>query len=135
MSASVVAIIRNKNENEKVLFTIRKNDPAAGMLDLPGGFVDPGETAENALVREISEELNLVIKKMGFIGTFTNKYLYDGIEYETLDLVYNCLEVSFDNLTAGDDVAGYVFRNPCTVKKEEIGLDSIRNIVDYISQH
>jgi len=127
MNAAVAAIIRN-NDGE-VLFTVRKHDPAAGKLDLPGGFVDLGETAEKAIVREIYEELNLKINKMEFIGTFTNTYIYGEIEYQTLDLVFNCSVESFQELQVADDVSGYVFRNPNTVQAEEIGLESIKEIV------
>ena len=130
MNAAVAAIIRN--ENNEVLFTIRKHEPAAGLLDLPGGFVDPGETAEEAVKREISEELNLEISKIDFVGTFTNKYIYAGIEYQTLDLVFNCSVESFLELQVADDVSGYIFRDPAKVSYEEIGLDSIKKIVDLI---
>ena len=130
MSASVAAIIRNtKNE---VLFTIRKHEPSAGMLDLPGGFVDLGETAEDALKREILEELNLKTLKTEFIGTFTNKYIFESVEYETLDLVFNCSVGSFEELRVADDVSGYIFIDPSLVKHEEIGLESIKEIVDFI---
>ena len=121
MSASVAAIIRN--EKNEILFTIRKHDPAAGMLDLPGGFVDLGETAEDAVKREIFEELNLEINKTEFVGTFTNKYLYARIEYQTLDLVYNCSVESFEELKVADDVSGYVFLDSAKVRHEEIGLE------------
>jgi NAD+ diphosphatase len=133
MSASVAAIIRN--EKNEILFTVRKYDPAAGMLDLPGGFVDLGETAEDAVKREIFEELNLKVNKTEFVGTFTNKYQYAGIEYQTLDLVFNCLVESFEKLKVADDVSGYFFRDLAGLKHEEIGLESIREIADYILRH
>jgi mutator protein MutT len=130
MSASVAAIIRNdKNE---VLFTVRKHEPAAGMLDLPGGFVDQDETAENAVIREVYEELNLKVKEMKFVGTFTNKYLYGEIEYQTLDLVFNCYVESFLHIQVVDDVSGYIFRDPAQIKPEDIGLESIRHIITII---
>ena len=132
MNAAVAAIIRN--DDGKILFTIRKHAPSAGMLDLPGGFVDLGETAENALVREIKEELNLKINKSEFAGTFTNKYVYAGIEYQTLDLVFNCSVESFEGMQVADDVSDYVFRHASSVKEEEIGLDSIKRIVASISK-
>lgn len=132
MSAAVAAIIHNdKNE---ILFTIRKHDPAAGKLDLPGGFVDLGETAENAVIREVFEELNLEITEMNFVGTFTNKYVYGGLEYQTLDLVFDCNVNSFTTIKAADDVSGYVFKNPTTVSPDEIGLDSIREIVRTVAE-
>ena len=127
MSASVAAVIRN--EHNEVLFTIRKHEPAAGLLDLPGGFVDPGETAEEAVKREIREELNLQVVGMSFYASFPNQYLFGDIYYQTLDLVFTCMVDSFECIRPDDDVAGYVFRNPAEVKAEEIGLVSIRNIV------
>lgn len=130
MTATVVALIRNE-ENE-LLFTVRKHDPASGMLDLPGGFVDLGETAEQAIVREIKEELNLNISKLGFIGTFPNSYLFETVEYSTLNLAFNCTVESFQGLQAADDVSGYVFRDPAHVQHKEIGLESIRNIVTHL---
>lgn len=130
MAASVAAIIRN--QNNEVLFTVRKHEPAAGMLDLPGGFIDLGETAEKAIKREIAEELNLQINQMEFVGTFPNKYIFGEIEYQTLDLVFNCSVESFEKIQVADDVSGYIFREPITVKPEEIGLESIREIVRYI---
>jgi NAD+ diphosphatase len=105
------------------------------MLDLPGGFVDLGETAEDAVKREIFEELNLKVNKTEFVGTFTNKYQYAGIEYQTLDLVFNCLVESFEKLKVADDVSGYFFRDLAGLKHEEIGLESIREIADYILRH
>jgi mutator protein MutT len=131
MNAAVAAVIRNSDG--EVLFTVRKHNPASGKLDLPGGFVDLGETAEKAIVREIYEELNLKINKMEFIGTFTNKYVYGEIEYQTLDLLFNCSVESFQELRVADDVSGYVFRDPKTVQAEEIGLESIREIVGFIA--
>lgn len=131
MNAAVAAIIRNhKNE---VLFTIRKHEPAAGFLDLPGGFVDLGETAEEALKREVFEELNLTIDTIEFAGTFTNKYIFGEIEYQTLDLVFNCTVLSLSNIQVDDDVSGYIFKDPAFVLPEEIGLESIKRIVKGLS--
>jgi NAD+ diphosphatase len=131
MNAAVVAVIRNqKNE---VLFTTRKHDPSKGMLDLPGGFIDMGENAEHAVKREIREELNLEISKLEYVGTFTNKYLYAGIEYQTLDIVYLCTVDSFTDLKVDDDVTGYEFIDPARVRQQDISFDSVRQIAAYIA--
>ena len=53
-STSTVAVIVNtKNE---LLAVRRAKQPAKGTLDLPGGFCDCGETAEQGVIREVLEE-------------------------------------------------------------------------------
>ena len=56
--SAVVSIISFENQ---FLFLRRAKDPGAGKLDMPGGFVDFGETAEEALRRELREELMILI--------------------------------------------------------------------------
>ncbi len=45
--------------DDKILLIKRKNPPYQGMYALPGGFVEYGETVEDAVVREIEEETGL----------------------------------------------------------------------------
>ena len=49
------------NADGELLVVTRNRDPAKGTWDLPGGFLDPGETYEQGLRRELREELNLDI--------------------------------------------------------------------------
>lgn len=131
-SAAVAAII--VNSVSEVLFTLRRFDPAKGMLDLPGGFVDPGETAEEALVREIREELNLKLVSYTYLGSFANTYRFAGVLYHTTDLVYVCHVDDFTTLRAADDVSGFVFKAPDREIEPQIGLDSIRRAVAVFRQ-
>jgi NADH pyrophosphatase NudC (nudix superfamily) len=39
----------------KIIFVRRGHDPGKGMLDLPGGFVDYNESAEDGMLRELHE--------------------------------------------------------------------------------
>ncbi len=84
-AAAVALIVRHE---DKILFTTRNQNPSKGLLDLPGGFVDPYESAEQACVRELYEELNIIInpKALRLLQTGPNLYPYKGIEYHTLDL-------------------------------------------------
>ncbi|WP_455682361.1 (deoxy)nucleoside triphosphate pyrophosphohydrolase [Thomasclavelia sp.] len=54
----VAAIIKKDN---KVLIANRKNGEFAGMFEFPGGKIEDGETSEQALIREIQEELETTI--------------------------------------------------------------------------
>jgi len=124
---AVAAIIQD--EESKILFTKRAKAPAKGKLDLPGGFVDLGETAEHALEREISEELNIRLSDYTYFMSQPNTYTYNGLTYFTIDLAFICKAESFKNMKALDDISGVSFIHPAKVNLNEIGLDSIKNII------
>lgn len=50
------------NEQQQLLLVKRKKQPEAQHWSLPGGKVEYMETLENAIIREIKEELNIVIE-------------------------------------------------------------------------
>ena len=52
----------------------KKGDPFLGWWDLPGGFIDQGETAEEAMTRELKEELGISLKNKKFFRTFSGTY-------------------------------------------------------------
>lgn len=71
---------------EKVLVVKRGREPQKDKWDLPGGFVDQHETAEQALVRELHEELGLTTTtEFKYLGAWPNVYPYKNVTYHTLD--------------------------------------------------
>ncbi len=54
-----VVIFETSGEELKLLLIRRKNHPWIGCRALPGGFVEPGECAEEAAARELEEETHL----------------------------------------------------------------------------
>ncbi|WP_321307598.1 NUDIX domain-containing protein [Marinifilum fragile] len=126
-AAAVAALI--VNEKGELLLTRRAIEPQLGMLDLPGGFVDVMETAENAIEREIREELNLDIKEMKYFMSFPNEYVFGGLSVFTTDLAFVCQVESFKNIKAEDDISSFEFYKPADVPLNEIGSVSIKEIV------
>ncbi len=126
-ACAVAAVI--VDDKDRILLTRRAFEPHAGMLDLPGGFVDPMESAEESLIREIKEELNLEITDMKFIASFPNEYVYSGYTVYTTDLGFACKVKTLDNMHAQDDISGFEFIPYDQVNYDEISSDSIRNIV------
>src|SRR5437763_11981549 len=53
------AVIRDRPG--RILLVLRANDPGRGLWSLPGGRVEPGETPEQAVVREVREETGLEV--------------------------------------------------------------------------
>ena len=128
-SAAAVALI--KDDEDRILLTQRLRDPAKGMLDLPGGFVDIGETAEAALHREIMEELNVRVVQSRYLFSYPGTYLYDNVTYFILNLVFRCSIENFETLRPGDDVGNYYWVEADKIELDQIGLESIK----YILQH
>lgn len=103
---------------DELLIAIRGREPGLGMWDLPGGFVDPDESLEQAVVRELQEELNYTVTEARYISSNPNTYLYKDIEYKTLDAFF-VVELNHKPvLEALDDVEAI-----CWVKLEHIDLD------------
>lgn len=50
------------DESGRLLLIRRANDPGRGLWSLPGGRVEPGETDEQAVVREVAEETGLTVE-------------------------------------------------------------------------
>ena len=65
--AATVALIMNKRG--ELLVARRSKEPAKGTLDLPGGFADSMETAEEGVAREVLEEtgIRMEIDRLGFV--------------------------------------------------------------------
>jgi 8-oxo-dGTP diphosphatase len=66
-----VDFLISKDDNSKILLVRRKNDPFNGMLSIPGGFINEGETAEDAMRREAKEETSLVVEPIAILGVYS----------------------------------------------------------------
>lgn len=86
VAAAVGVVIRDRHNN--VLFEVRAKEPRKGVLALPGGFVDFGESAEEAVVRECREEIGVPVEGAEFLCTAPNTYEYKNIEYKTCDIFF-----------------------------------------------
>jgi NADH pyrophosphatase NudC (nudix superfamily) len=124
VSAAVACFIQN--EKGELLVCRRAKDPAKGTLDLPGGFVDMDESAEEALIREIREELNLDLSDIRFLQSLPNLYEYSGMTIHTLDLLFSARALDLAPLKAADDVQEAFFMPLNTISPSDFGLDSIK---------
>lgn len=122
VSASAFVLLAD----QQVLMIRRAKEPGKGLLGTIGGFVDFDETAEEALRREIREEVHLEVDDIEYLTSCTNKYHYSGITYPVLDLFFICHAASSAEAKAGDDVHSLVRRQMADIHEDEIAFDSIK---------
>lgn len=82
-------IIKLYDENDKylgIVFIERKNKPFG--IALPGGFVDIGEKVEDALVREMREEVCLDVTIESLLGVYSDPIRDE--RFHTASVVYIC---------------------------------------------
>ncbi len=132
-AAAVAALIFDREG--RLLVTRRAIDPDIGKMDLPGGFVDPDETAEAAVRRELREELGVEVKSLRYLTSRSNQYLFSGIVVFTLDLAFRAEIVNLENMVASDDISAFEWVDPSTVDPAEIPAPSIRYFIREVALH
>jgi ADP-ribose pyrophosphatase YjhB (NUDIX family) len=110
----------------KILLIRRGKDPGKGRLDLPGGFVDPGESAEEALRREIQEELGIDAGPLEYVGSYPNVYEYRSVVYRTCDVFFHSRIDSLPTSLDQTEVQEMVLTELREVPLDEIAFQSVR---------
>ncbi len=126
--AAVMAILTYKG---KILFTIRAKDPAKDKLDFPGGFVDPGETAEEAVERELKEELSLENLSFTYLGSAVNRYEYKNITYASCDLVFTARITSLPVDIQKSEIKDTVLLDLDEINDQDIAFSSMKKAIDF----
>jgi 8-oxo-dGTP diphosphatase len=117
-----IAAIILENDKGEFLLALRDNKPGIPFpnhWDLIGGHVEEGETPEEALVREVKEELDIELKEYAFFRKYecltgdayeNTKYVYSGkinIPIEEITL----LEGERPQYFSRDEIPGVKFAN------------------------
>jgi NAD+ diphosphatase len=110
----------------RYLFVRRERDPGKGLLTVPGGFVDIGETAEEAVIREVREEVGLEIGSVEYVCSTTNRYFYKGVTYPVCDFMFRAVAENPDGAIAGDGTAEFVWLTLDEIAPEDLAFPSVR---------
>ena len=118
-------------KKDDVLLIKRKNPPFQRHWALPGGFVDYGETTEQAVMREVFEETGLHTKIIKLLGVYSDPSRDP--RGHTISVVY-LIEHVDGLLSSGDDAADVMFLNieelPCLAfDHNKIIEDALRRMV------
>jgi len=100
--AGVAAVLFSGN---RVLLTLRLNEPSRGRWALPGGVVELGETVEEALAREVLEETGILARPEKLLTVFDSIVKDDGgrVRYHYVLSEYLCTLLGGE-LRASSDV-------------------------------
>lgn len=99
-------------QNNKVLIGLRsESDNGGGLWEFPGGKIEIDESSENAVIRELNEELDIIVRKpkkiMQYLHRFKN-LIYDISFFEVISFKGSIKKIVHDEL-------------------EWVDLDSIKN--------
>ena len=86
----------------RLLLVRRGTEPGRGLWSVPGGRVEPGESAQDAVVREVEEETGLRVRAGRLVGT-VERDGPGGVVYVIDDFEAHLEEGAADRLRAGDD--------------------------------
>ena len=105
---------------EKVLLTRRTDN---GQWCLPGGAMDPGESASECCAREVLEETGLVVSVGRLIGVYSTPHRIteytDGNRKQALDLVFEAVRISGD-LSVSDETTELGYFSPEQMKSMDV---------------
>jgi 8-oxo-dGTP diphosphatase len=107
----------------RLLLVRRGRDPHRGRWSLPGGRIEPGETPEQAVEREVGEETGLVVRAGAPVGRV--RIRGDGVVYDVLDLACTLAHPPGTPL-AGDDAVDVMFADAAVLD----GLDCTPGLVE-----
>ncbi|MEI7674436.1 MAG: NUDIX domain-containing protein [bacterium] len=108
---SGVAIVLYTQDKKNIILAKRSRNPSIGKLDFIGGFLDDGETFEDAAYRELEEESGLTRQDIGnliYSTSIYNPYEWEGSIKPTVNACFLVEIKKGANITAADDVEDFV---------------------------
>ena len=123
-TVAAAAIILNPSGS--LLLIERAKEPAKGKWAFVGGFIDPGESAEEGLQREIREEVGLLVHDIRYLCCYPNAYHYLGITYPVLDFFYTARSMAPALKLDPAEVTSHQWLDPEEVKEEDLAFSSMQ---------
>lgn len=121
------------NSKGEILLSLRGHEPFKGKYDLPGGFVDFNETAEEAIAREIKEELDIDPEQYTepeYLTSYHADYPWGKEVYRNIILEYFAIINDNVEVKALDDVEAVRWILPSDVDDEELSIPQLPSVIE-----
>ncbi|WP_210400452.1 NUDIX hydrolase [Methanopyrus sp. SNP6] len=105
---------------EGIVLVRRGKKPFKGKLALPGGFVECGETVEEAVAREVREETGLKVRPVELVGVYSDPERDP--RGHVVSVCFKC-EVVGGELRAGSDAADVKVVDPSDLTPDDLAFD------------
>lgn len=140
-SAATACFITDRMHN--LLVAVRATDPAKGTYDLPGGFIDMYENAEQGVAREVLEETSIdaysgirggITSPLRNLFSIPNIYPYSGFDVHTVDLFFHMGVESLEPFVgrSNNEISELLAIPLAELRPEDFGLASIRRAIEMI---
>lgn len=111
---------------KRVLLIRRAKEPARGKWAPPGGFVDAGETLEQAAAREVAEETGVAVQDLRYLGSFPNNYTYRGLSRPVCDVFFTARAECPEVVLQREEAGAFAWRSLGEIDPGELAFESMR---------
>lgn len=128
---SVLQVVSAIIEDDHGLILLAQRPPGkvlAGFWEFPGGKIEAGETSQEALARELKEELSLDVSIGRFMGIFRHKY-----DWGEIDLHVYVVR-ALGSPKRSEHVSVFKWINPARVNPQDLAAADVKPYLQYLEQ-
>lgn len=116
----------------EILLTTRAVDPYKGTLDIPGGFVELNETFEDAVKREVREELDVEVRDLEYFNSLSDRYLFSGVDNYVLNVNFK-VSVDSEDFKPADDISDVAYYSLDRIDLRKIAFPSVVKVLELLA--
>ena len=117
------------NDSNEVLLIKRRDDPFKDWWAIPGGFVDAGETLEQAARRELMEEAGISVDQLTYVSSINHDYVYQDVIYNVTVPIFVGKLPKGAKVKIGEEATAAGFFSKETIPLERIAFDNLRQFI------